>query len=259
MASIYSNLLRNDFLLDVARGIVTGYRSVHKFGSNDDVGAAWETVHAPGGTYVWPTTAETIRVKAGGNAADTAAGAGARTVTVQYLDNTWTEQEETLTLAGASASAATTGTAFRVLRAFVETTGTYGVANTGDIIIENTTALQELAFIEADHGQTEMSQYTIPLGFTGYLIQHHVTVGDSDTASLHMYQRTDADTVVAPFGPRRVISVINDYTGAEVLQFANLPVFPEKTDLWWEAIKITGAGTAQVAASYDLILVDNTL
>jgi hypothetical protein len=112
--------------------------TVHKFGMNLTT-ASGDAIWEPGGAYPYLTytgTAKAMRVKAGGNAADTAAGTGARTVTIQGLDENFAIAQETVTLAGASASAATTTTFSRVLRVFVATTGT-GRTNASTIDIED--------------------------------------------------------------------------------------------------------------------------
>ena len=67
-----------DFLTEVHRGNITGLSCVHKFGANHSV---------PNGSFAFVTTLgqtahalsahTTVRIKAGGNVADTSAGAGA--------------------------------------------------------------------------------------------------------------------------------------------------------------------------------------
>ena len=106
----------NDPTLDRNLGLLNYQQSKRKFGKNNSVSnASFETIWAGadlGGAtvYTFATTAETLRVKAGGNAADTSAGLGAQTILVEGLSATYEEISETVTLAGASASAATTAT-----------------------------------------------------------------------------------------------------------------------------------------------------
>jgi hypothetical protein len=69
----------NDFYLDVARGIVTDASVYHLFGRNSDVGTTLEDVWTIGALYTWQTNAFTIEAIST-DAADTAAGAGARTI-----------------------------------------------------------------------------------------------------------------------------------------------------------------------------------
>jgi hypothetical protein len=68
-------------------GLVGYIEQGRKFGANPAVGnGAFEDIWYNGGSYTLLTSAETVRVKAGGNAADDSAGAGARTITVYGLD-----------------------------------------------------------------------------------------------------------------------------------------------------------------------------
>src|SRR6056300_570903 len=64
------------------------------------------------------------------NAQDSASGTGARTITIQGLDNNFNEIEETVTVGGA----ATTLEFLRVYRAFVATAGSLNT-NIGDVLI----------------------------------------------------------------------------------------------------------------------------
>lgn len=73
--------------LDISRGLTSNISVVKKFGRNASVGTSFVPV-ALGGIYRTPTStsATTLRIKAGGNANDDAAGTGAREVTLEGLD-----------------------------------------------------------------------------------------------------------------------------------------------------------------------------
>lgn len=245
----------NSFALDTAGGRNLGKEAVHKFGDNEDIGTSEEDIWDGGGTYTFPTTAETVRVKSGGNAADTAAGAGARTVTVVGLDENWDVASETLTLAGASASAATAATFVRVISARVATVGTYGAANTGAITIENTTATQVLAVIPAGAGEASMAFYAVPRNKTAYLSRCRFVVDSNKTAVVKLWQRRNADAFSGTMSAKRLVSSLGGFTGPAALDFESFIVFPEKTDVW-----ISGTASAsetEISASMDLIVVDD--
>jgi len=65
-----------DFLIEVQKGNIAGHSMVHKFGRNDNVPMnSWEFINLLGFTD-WPLSAPTtVRIKAGGDAADVAGGA----------------------------------------------------------------------------------------------------------------------------------------------------------------------------------------
>jgi len=244
------------FLLDISRGLTRGLDVFHRFGRNPDVGAVEEDIWSPGGTYPWPTTAETLRVRAGGNPADTAAGAGARSVVIRYLDENWDVQEETLATAGAAASAPTVGTARRVLRVYAGTAGTYTGANTGNIDIENTTSAQLLARIQTGRGQSQLSQYTVPANFTAYLTRIDFHAATGKPSDIRMWQRQNAQIVAAPFQAKRLVYEA-DGEGELLEDLKEYTQFPEMTDLWCSASTTGGGGV--VSVTYDLYLVDNRI
>jgi hypothetical protein len=253
----------NDPYLDISRSLYADKKSFHRFGYNEAVPNGSERdIWAYGSTgigninYNWCTTDEKFRVKAGGNVADTSAGLGARTVQVVYLDANGDEQQDQLTLAGASASDSTSVTGRRFLRAWVDTCGTINSNNTGGITFENESTGLVVAYIGAGVGQTELSQYTVPLGYTAYLtrIQVSVSVGTNKDATVKMYQRQNAYTTAAPFGSKRLVRQWNAIQGADnLIEYQSLPSFPALTDLW-----LTGEGNGaetEVDIDYCLILV----
>lgn len=238
--------------LAIARGVVTNHSSVHKFGKNITVGTTKEYIWSPGGVYPWPAAAETIRVRAGGNAADDASGVGARTITVEGLDGSLNVVTETLTLAGASASAASTNSFLRVYRAFVATCGTRHAANTGNILIENTTTNDLLAQIDADRGQTQMMVYTVPLGYNAYVTGVDLHVEQTKAVSLRLMQKQGALETSAPFSSNRVVLEWTDIIDGHAEESVLGP-FPAGTDLWIEGE--TKSSTASVHAHMDIVLV----
>jgi hypothetical protein len=250
----------NDPYLDISRGLYADKFAFHRFGYNPTVpngsfADIW-TYGPSDATYNWPTTDEKFRVKAGGNAADDAAGAGARTIQIQYLDANGDEQQDQLTLDGSSVSTSTSVAGRRVIRAWVDTVGAIKSNNTGQIIIENETSGQVVAAIAAGVGQTELSMYTVPLGYTAYLtrVQVNVSVGTNKDADVKMWQRQDAYTTSAPFGSKRLVRQWVAVQGADnIIKYESHPTFPALTDLWFEA-QGNGAATS-VDIDYDLILV----
>lgn len=243
----------NNTSLDLARGLYSGQKFIHKFGENLTVGTTDEDIWSNGGTYTWITSAETVRVKAGGNAADDSAGNNARKIMVEGLDSNFNEISEEITLAGASASSSTTATFIRVFRAYVTETGSYTAFNAGDIVIESTTSNDVLAIILANTGQTQMTQYTIPAGKTAFL--QKIYVNASAKSDIFMSKRPNADTVSAPFSGRRLVQRFNGVTGPSKLDIDLTIKFTEKTDIWFTGKADTGTSAIDIA--YDLVLVDN--
>ncbi len=252
---IPSNALK-DFRLELARGNVPGKSGIHKFGANPAIPAGNTEDVTFSGVINWLTAATTVRIKAGGDAADDSGGNGARTITVVGLDENFVDAEEDITTNGTSASTVTTITFIRVFRALVKTVGVYTAANTAAITVENGAGGTDLITIGAGEGQTETSEFTIPAGKTAYLTHFDVTVDATKPADAKMYQRQNADDVSAPFTGKRLIAGVFQLEGESTDDFGSYVIFPAKTDLWWEAT--AGAGAAsEVSIDYDLILVDD--
>lgn len=223
-----------------------------KFGHNPDVGSGGhEDIWAGGGAYPFPTSALAVRAKAGGDAADTAAGAGARTVTVVGLDANWTEVSDTITLAGASVSAATSQTFIRIKRSYVATAGTYTGNNTAAITIE-TTAGTTLAIINAGAGQTQSGIFTVPAGKTAYLMNADIIVASSTgkSGTVRFWRRENADDSSAPVSAKRLVAEFDDIQGHITVPRLAWPSFPAKTDVWSSGIGTSGSTNIDVTMDF---------
>jgi hypothetical protein len=257
--STHAGIVRliNDFTLDIKAGRITGYSIVHQFGAGT-LPASQVTVWDGAITYPWPTTAETVRIKAGGDVADTAAGAGARSVLVQGLDENFDEASELLVTNGALASTASTTLFSRIFKISVIDVGTYGVANTDDIVLENTTALTELAIIKALNGNSLMSLYTVPNNRRMYLEFVDVNVDANKSANMRMCARNNADNwTAAPFDAASVVESYGGIIGPREISVHYEISFEAKTDVWIEAIP--ESATSLVESSIHGVLVDTTL
>ncbi len=246
-----------DVPTDLNSGRIAYMSAVAKFGSNEDVGTgAYEDIWAVGGAYNWLTAASALRIKAGGNAADDAGQAGARTVTIEGLDENWNAASETVNAAGASASDPTTTTFIRINRAYVGDVGAYTGANTGAVDIE-TTGGTLVARIAAGVGQTQLGLYSVPAGKTAYLTRTYanVSAGANKSATIRGWRRENADTVSAPFQGKRLFDVFEQVSGAVQVAHSSYNVFPAKTDIWYSAI--ADANATQVDIHFDITLVDN--
>ena len=245
-----------DFLIEVQKGNIPGHRIVHKFGRNDSVpNGSWQFVNQLGFT-AWPLSAPTtVRGKAG-DAADTAAGAGAREITIRGIDSNFNEIDEAVATAGASASANTSASFWRVHRAWVSAVGTSGAANTGNVIIENSGGGTDLIQITADEGQTQFGGWTVPIGKTAYVLGWHVQVDATKPAKLRLFTRADIDDTAAPMKSKRLKEFMDGIQG----QFRLAPRSPGpgiagKSDLWAEAF---GEGAmSEVAVDIEILVVDD--
>lgn len=244
-------------LLEVVRGNVAGLALVQKFGRNDAVpNGSWKFVNLLGFT-AWPlSAATTVRIKAGGNANDTAAGSGAREVTVQGIDDSFNEVSEAIATAGAGASSATTALFWRVHRAWVSACGTYGSANTAAVTVENSGGGTDLIQIGTAEGQSQFAGWTVPTGKTAYLLGLHVYVDSNKTTNIRVFTRDDIDDTTAPMASKRLRLFFDGVEG----ELSHHPrgiilALNAKSDIWVEAY---GDGAAsEVSCDFELLVVDD--
>lgn len=256
MGRILSPEILNDYFVEVARGNVSGQSLVHKFGRNDAVASGvWELISQLSAATSFRSSASTVRIKAGGNAADTAAGAGAREITVVGIDDNLAEITETIATAGGSASSATTASFWRIYRAYVSAVGTYGVANTGIITIEDSGGAADMLIIAAAEGQSQHAAYTIPTGKTGYLTSIHLDVDAGKAADFRFFIRENFNDTSAPMSAKRLTLYWDGVLGTVDFKPEGPIEFPALTDIWIEA-EGSGAGT-EVSADFEILIIDD--
>ena len=243
--------------IPIANGDVDGYAAIHKFGRNPNLGNAPETVWMYGGKYQYLDVGSASTLYAySANAQDSAAGDGARTVTIQGLDNNFNEIEETVTVGGA----ATTLEFLRVYRAFVATAGVTKT-NEGDVLISTGsggtgTVLADIGTIGTGTtfglGQTQLALYTIPAGKTGYLTTWNVGCAPMNNKATVVLKSRELDGD-APFRTKDIVDLVGGYH----TQNYSIPLrFPEKTDI---EVVASGDTSTIISSSCDVILVDNAI
>ena len=224
--------------LDIARDAISNSKIVHKFGANFDIDQATdpESVWTGGGLYPWASlaTAQTIYCLST-SASDTAV------LTLEGLDSSYHEISETVTLTGTSAVATTT-TFLRVFRMTYE-----DGANAGDITARTVSASGTIvAQIDTGYAQTLMAVYTVPAGFTGYMVTLDATIDANKNCQVMMYHRLAGK----PFR----IAHVAETTGHYRYDF-NAPLrIPEKTDIDIQVTEVSSNNT-RVTANFDIVLI----
>lgn len=223
----------------------------HGFGFGHSVGTSFEPITSAG-VLNWLTAASAVRIKAGGNANDTAAGTGARSVLIHGLDANFEPITETVVTAGALASDAPSQNFIRVWRAEVATVGTYGGTNTAVIDIE-TTGGTLLIEIGGGESHSEFGAFTVPANRTIRLHQVFMFAEATKETTFKMLERKNADIISAPFSPAEL-----EFQAPGVANEANLDLrftkdFPAKCDVWFEAKHASGTGDVSVDFEYETI------
>jgi hypothetical protein len=230
-----------------------GFGQIHKFGavpsmSQDTNGTIWDENDT---IYPWATIDAngvlTVSVVEPNNESNTSTAQDGDTVEIQGLDGNYNLQIETVTISGSSAT--TINNFKRVFRArFIAATGFD--PNTKRILIKS--GVTTVAKILEDLGQTLMSVYTIPAGFTGYLMRLDVTAQGTATGSFKLFARPGG---VGSFQLKHVAEV-NGVGGPYQLEYPIPQSFPEKTDI--DARMHTFSNNGRYTCTFDILLVDNT-
>lgn len=171
--SVSNNGKSEEFYLQVARGQVVGHRVLTRSGVNPDIDTgAVESLWDFGGLYVFPPSASVMTVSSS-SASDTAAGTGARTVLVTGLDANYAEIQEIVTLNGTTA-VNTVNAYLRCHGMTVLTTGS-GATAAGNIhmgtgVVTAGVPAVVYAFILLGWNTSQTVAYTVPAGYTAYLV-----------------------------------------------------------------------------------------
>jgi len=256
--------LSGDPLLDEADTRQSSRSVISKFGLNTNVAAATEELISGIGTLPYAgflTASLPMRVKAGGDAQDSSAGTGARSIIIEGLDDNWEFVTGLLITSGASASAATSTSFRRVFRAYVSGSGGYGNSNAAAITIQTSDGTADVLQIPTvdSHGggQTVHGAYTVPEGKIAFCRRASVSVEGNKAADVYFWQRQKADVVTTPFTSPRIWSTFTGIQGNVEREFKSyVGPFPSKTDIYVTAIGPSGG--AGVASQFDLVIIDET-
>ena len=241
------------FELQVARGQITGHRSVTIFGYNPDVDQTRVTVWPYTGVLTLPAAPLQMKVSSS-SANDTANGTGARTVFVAGLNANHNEISEIVTLNGQTA-VLTTQFFLHINNAYVATAGS-GLSAAGDIYFGDGTVTAGVPatvydLIKFDYNQRITGSYTIPAGYTAYVSQGLFSAGQPSGSS----QVSGRLMTIGTDGIRRTaaITTVNNGVADYVFEYP-LPI-PEKITL--EATAQGSANNNEASAMFILVLIKN--
>lgn len=247
----------NDFGVLVSKG-VTEYTVWHVNGRNKAVGTTFVPV-CIGGVWRSPQVASATQLRiAAGNANDTAAGSGAREVTLHYIDASGAYVTEALATAGASPSANTASSAIRLVHAEVSKTGTYASTAAGshaaDIVIQNAAGTETWATIDsADYarGQAEIGLYVVPTGKSAIVKLVAVFVESTKLADTIFVVRPGILQAAAPYDPVQTYLDLKSVEGAVSLTM-HAPLGPFAAGTAFGFMAKLSSGTGEVSVFYEV-------
>ena len=226
-----------NFGLGVAKGQFADISHVHKFGavpamSQNQTGTIWDVNDT---TYPFSAfaTAGTLSVPA------VDASDNGISLTIVGLDENYDPQSETVSVS--STTSTTTSNSFiRVFRAYT------GSNNVGNINIQK--GGTTVARVSAGKAQTLMAIYTVPAGYTAYLLKGTATCQDGADATGNMYIRYFGESSFRVGHSFEVSGAGGQYT----YDFGVAIKIPEKSDI--DVRATVRSNNARVTAAFDLIL-----
>lgn len=162
---------------DIAEGQVPNHIGVTQLGYNGDVDNVREDLWELGGVYVFPTTSIQMKIVSS-SVNDAAAGTGARTADIHYLDTNYDEQFETITLNGTTPVNTVATNILRVNDIHVMSVGSLGVSD-GNLSLTNTAGTITYGYIAASGNASRQAIYTVPNGKAFYIAELNVGVGSA--------------------------------------------------------------------------------
>lgn len=233
------------FDLNVARGKVRGASTIHKFGatpvqSTNTTATVWDK---PDTLYPW-TAFDTPGVLV---AAQVGSDDNGKVVTIIGLDSNWDIIEEDFTL---SSTGIVTGTKIfkRVYRAYIKT----GSTNIGQLNFSR--GGTDILRINAGLGQTLMSVYTVPNGYTGYIYQGVCSAQSGADATGFMMVRYNSIGNAFRVGHTFEVSG----SGGEYFYKFAFPIeIPQHSDI---DIRLSSrSNNGRFTAAFDILLIKNEL
>jgi hypothetical protein len=174
-----------------------------------------------------------MSVKSSDNTQDKAGGTGALKVKITYLDSTYAEKSEEVTLNGTTAVDTAATDILRINDFFVSSAGSGGKPVGNLSLLDKATGVITYGYITAGFTHARNSSYTVPLGKTLYITQFVCGYGYSHNSTHYgrIYARANYhdDTLVAGiFYPYTEVVVSNN----SLLVPLSLPIkLPERVDI----------------------------
>lgn len=239
----------SNYEMNIARGLIPGQSVVTRSSLNPSVSQNTETsVWVEGGIYphgTW-TTAQRLFVVSD-NAADTG-----QTIFIEGLDAGYNYQTTQVTTNGTT-GVLTTPTFIRIFTATI-ISASNNSANAGEIRFRlGSVSGAVVAHIGAGFGTTKLSQYTIPAGYTGYILYGDATTFRGGSGNIGSQVRM----MIRPFGGAFVLAFVAEVVNGYYRNDFKIPLaITEKSDI--DVRILADANNTVASCNYQLILIPNT-
>lgn len=253
-----SQILQDDLfrlpMVSISAGRVPGASHLRKFGADPSTDITFQPIWSASVPHVFRSTGVIMTISSD-DATDTSGGIGARTVTITGCDQGFNRVTETVTMNGVTP--VSTIAAFMIIETITVDSAGSTDANVGKIYAgTGTVTLGVPAVIEAIiqelDGKSLIGWFTVPAGFSGFLMDLGAFVSRSANTNLDvrgrvkLYNKPWQTVATAPLFQNNFI-----FRGS-------IPVyFPEKTLFVMEA-KGSAAGVP-TSIVIDLLLIENAI
>ena len=234
--------------LNITRGLVKGTEWIHKFGAvpqidNSATGTLWDKASTIYPWSAWDTPGILTITTHSANDSSSTEDDG-KTIRIIGLDENFNDISEDITISGSSGNG--TKTFARVYRAFV--IGSIPNATTVKVF----RGVTEVLRIQIGLAQTLMAIYTVPAGYTGYLMKGQATVQSGEGATVQMFVRFFGGT----FRIQHQAEVAGN-GGPYDYDFILPSPIPEKSDI--DVRMIARTNNIRASAIFDIILIEDKL
>jgi len=250
---VKSSDYKYNYSLEIAKGNIPDTGLITKFSHNETVstGTVPEDVTNNGGVFVAPTQARIHNIISG-DANDTAAGTGARTVLIFGVNSVYQRITEVVSLNG-TVAVPTVNSYLHIHLIQVNSSGS-NETNIGAITATAVTDGTITCTISAGEGQSESSVYLVPIGYTAYIVRvrarmNCVTASSAATVGLYTF----------PFGKawqlKTKMGINNSGSSFVELDYTDSAPFivPEKSWIKLRCTSVTNNNTS-IDGEYDLII-----
>jgi len=214
--------------LQVARGKVTGVTSINIQGYNSVMPSswctAWELANSVG-NYVYPSSSVAMTF--------TSVSAESLTMTVSGLDSSYTPKIATVTFTGSNTGIVTTGT-----NLFYRINKMQITSNTSVGAISATNNGTTYSYIAAGTGQSLASMYTVPAGYTFYLLR--VVAYTTNNGNQYCTYRISTQTISGGITTPQIVLTAPFQETYSTLRVIPRP-YSANTDIQWQLYQTSPA------------------
>ena len=250
-----------DWYARIMKGEIPGHSIVHKFGAGN-----LTTTLSPISqslTYQTPTAAVALEIVSS-SANDALNNTGAHEYTITGLDANWNEVTQVVTAHATNGTIAVAipTSLIRLYQWYVSKSGAYATATVGSHVGTLTVRVagggatcSQIVVTPFPIGQSQIGVYTIPIGYTGYLLSKNTFVDTAKSADIYFFQRPLANDVTTSFtGTMRLIQrEVGIKEGYNLRTVTPKGLFVGPCDIGF--MGLVSVGTAECSVEFELLLI----